>query len=241
MLVHGAWHDARCWQPLVPLLADPGHTVHTPDLPGHGQNPADMDSINLKKYSSYISQLIDNIDDEVVLVGHSMSGMVVSQVAEERPGRLARLVYLSAYLPRDGQSLFDLIACNREQDAAPAPIELAMRMSADKRSCSIPPPAIRALFYNCCPESEAGSIPEQLPPQATLPLSGKVRLSAAGFGSVRKTYICCLADQVIPIKHQRRMLTRQPCDEMIQLDTDHSPFLSCPQTLAAVLHSTTLG
>lgn len=240
MLVHGAWHDARCWELLVPLLENLGHRVHTPDLPGHGVNPADRARTSLKTYSRYLTQLIDNIDNRVVLVGHSMSGMVISQVAEAVPDRLQRLVYLSAYLPANGQSLFDLIAANRGEEAETA-IEAAMRMSADKRTCTVAPASIRKLFYNRCPAELDDRIPARFPDQPALPLSGRASLTAEAFGRVLKTYICCLDDQVIPIRHQRRMLTRQSCEEMVQLDADHSPFLSCPETLAAVLHSMTLA
>lgn len=239
VLVHGAWHDSRCWEPLVHALGDYPVAIHTPDLPGHGENALEMAEINLNVYSNYISQFIDNINKKVILIGHSMSGVVISQVAENIPDSIQRLVYLCAYLPQDGQSIFDLIAVNREEDTI-APIEKVMQMSSDKRSCNIPPDQIPGLFYNRCPDTRQDCMPRQFPPQAVLPLSGHVTLSETGFGSVPLSYICCLDDQVIPIRHQRLMLKRQPCGEMIQLDADHSPFLSCPDTLASILHSVSL-
>lgn len=213
--------------------------MHAPDLPGHGNNSVELASISLNKYSSYISQLVDIYDNNVILVGHSMSGMVISQVAEKLPHKIQRLVYLSAYLPRHQQSLFDLIASNAAA-SKPAAIEKAMQLSADKRSCNIAPEKIAPLFYNRCPDARRDQLPKSFPVQAVLPLSGKVNLSEANFGQLAKTYICCLNDQVIPIAHQRHMIKQQHCDEMIQLDADHSPFLSCPEQLAAVLHSCTL-
>ncbi len=238
-LLHGAWHSSSCWSLLIPRLEALGHSVQAPDLPGHGNNSADAATISLNKYSSYISQLIDNYDNNAILVGHSMSGMVISQVAENIPHKIERLVYLSAYLPRHQQSLFDLIASNAAS-SEPAPIEKAMQMSADKRSCTIADEAIAALFYNRCPDTHRDQIPQSFPAQPVLPLAAKVKLSAANFGQIPKTYICCLDDQVIPIAHQRHMIKQQLCDEMIQLDADHSPFLSCAQQLASVLHSSSL-
>lgn len=234
--MHGAWHDSGCWRLLAPLLTARGDEVHTPDLPGHGQNPLELANISINVYSRYISQYIDNIGKKVILVGHSMSGMVISKVAEQSPELIQRLIYLSAYLPANGQSLFDLIQSNKEA-LNTAPIELAMQMSEDKRSCSISTASIGPLFYNRC---DKGFIPTSFPPQATLPLSGKVTLTEEGFGRVVKTYICCQDDQVIPVAHQRHMLKGQACNEMVQLDCDHSPFYSCPEVLAAVLHSASL-
>ena len=222
------------------MLESHGHKVLAPDLPGHGQHTTDTARTTLKVYSQYISQLIDNVDNKVILVGHSMSGMVISQVTEMRPEKVHRLIYLSAYLPCNNQSLFNLIASNQDTLGA-ASIESIMEMSSDKRFYSIPANNIRPLFYNRVQASQLAAIPKNLPPQAVTPLTGKVSLSDECFGKVKKTYICCLDDQVIPIAHQRHMLKQQPCNEMVQLDTDHSPFLSCPDTLASVLHSASLA
>jgi len=166
-------------------------------------------------------------------VGHSMAGIVISQVAEEMADKLERLVYLSAYLPENGQSLFSLIAANRVA-VGQAPIENQMSVSKDTATCSIPDQAIEELFYNCSPRA---LIPGHFPKQAVLPFSGKVRISGEGFGRVQKTYICCLHDHVIPISHQRHMLKKQACDEMVQLNSDHSPFVSCPELLGSILCS----
>ena len=110
--------------------------------------------------------------NKVILVGHSMSGMVISQVAEKLPHKIERLIYLSAYLPRHQQSLFDLIASNSAA-SKPAPIEKAMQLSADKRSCLIAPEKIAPLFYNRCPEDKRNQLPKSFPAQAVLPLIGK--------------------------------------------------------------------
>lgn len=195
-----------------------------------------MRSLSLKKYVSFVRDYLAALDAPVLLLGHSMSGMVISQVAEDLPERVSRLVYLSAYLPADGQSLFDVIAANRG-DEAPTAIETAMQLSADKRSYGIDERAIAPLFYNRCPDTLRQRIPRHFPPQASLPFTGRVSLSEERFGAVARSYVCCHDDKVIPVRHQRRMLARQPCDEMLQLDADHSPFLSCPDTLAAILHS----
>ena len=236
VLLHGAWHSASCWDPLIPYLKAMNHEVLCPNLPGHGENQADTGKMTLGKYSDYITQYIDNIDKNVILVGHSMSGMVISQVAESTPSKIERLIYLSAYLPVNGQSLFDLISINSAADK-PALIENAMQMSPDKRSCTIAPDDISRLFYNRCTGNARKQIPAKLPAQATLPLSGKVTLTESRYGQIPKTYICCLDDQVIPVNHQRHMMKQQACDEMVQLDADHSPFLSSPELLASVLHS----
>lgn len=237
VLVHGAWHSGACWKAVANLLTAQGCKVLTPDLPGHGNNALPLAKVTLKAYVNSLLDLLDGLDEAVTLVGHCMAGLVVSEVAARRPDKVARLVYVCAYLPRDGESLFEIIALNRSHEPFTA-IDLAMQMSDDKRSCTIAADDIVPLFYQLAPADVAAAAKSGFGIQATLPLAAKVQLDAASFARVPRTYIACTRDKVIPVHHQRRMLTRQPCDELLQLDADHSPFLSCPEQLAALLLAT---
>jgi len=234
LLVHGAWHDGGCWALVTPLLEAAGYRVLAPDLPGHGNNHLPLAKVTLKAYTTSLLQQIDAINGAVVLVGHSMAGMVISEVAASRPDRIAQLIYLCAYLPRHDESLFELIALNRGHEPF-TPVELAMQMSDDKRSCRINDEDIIPLFYTLTPSPLAQQARAHFGVQATLPLAAKVNLQAPGFQNIPRTYICCTGDLVIPLHHQRRMLSRQPCGTLLQIEADHSPFLSRPVELAALL------
>lgn len=239
MLVHGAWHAGACWSPVLPLLAATGCRVLAPDLPGHGNDPLPLAKVTLKTYVNRIVDLLDTLDGQAVVVGHSMAGIVISEVAAQRPEKIARLVYLSAYLPRHDESLFDLIALNRSHEPFTA-IEMAMQVSADKRACTVNDEDIIPLFYPLAAPALAHAARAAFGVQAMLPLAAKVQLQGTGYATIPRTYICCTQDRVIPLHHQRRMLDRQPCDTLLQLDADHSPFLSRPQPLATLLATCTL-
>ena len=234
ILLHGAWHSATCWQELSVLLAKKGLDCLTPDLPGHGTNRHDINKINLNIYSRYISQLIDNYN-YIVLIAHSMAGILASRLAEEHSNKVKHLIYLSAYLPGNEQSLFDLMQIQRQQHGA-APIESAIEFSPDKRQCSLNRQDIIPLFYNCCSLQQKQAGLSQIQAQASLPLAAKVHLSQNGFGTIPKSYIRCLQDRVIPQSQFQWMLEAQPCDQIYTLDTDHSPFWSEPVKLAELLH-----
>jgi pimeloyl-ACP methyl ester carboxylesterase len=234
VLVHGAWHSGSCWERVAGLLAAQGFKVITPDLSGHGTSTLPLADVTFKSYVDGIIELLDGVDGAVTLVGHSMAGLVVSEVAARRPDKVARLIYVCAYLPRDGESLFELVALNRSHEPFTA-IELAIQMSDDKRTCSIAEDDIVPLFYPLAPPEVAAAAKARFALQATLPLAAKVQLDAANFARVPRTYIACTRDKVIPVHHQHRMLTRQVCDTLLQLDADHSPFHSCPEQLAALL------
>lgn len=234
VLVHGAWHAGACWDAVVDLLAARGFAVCAPDLPGHGAQQTPLHKISLHTYVKAVLELLDGIDSKVLLVGHSMAGMIISEVAARAPQRLRGLVYVGAYLPRHNESLFDLNALNREDEAATA-IERAMQLSSDKRSCTVQEDAIIPLFYPLAPPALAKQASRSFQTQATLPLAAKVNLGHADMMHVASTYIVTTQDKVLLPQHQRRMLARRSCECVLEIDADHSPFLSRPAELAELL------
>ena len=107
VLVHGAWHGGWCWRKLVPLLESARHRVVTPTLTGLGER-ADLltHDVGLGTHIADVVGLIeeDNLS-EVVLVGHSYAGMVITGAADRVRDRIRRLVYLDTFVPRDGDSM----------------------------------------------------------------------------------------------------------------------------------------
>jgi pimeloyl-ACP methyl ester carboxylesterase len=234
LLVHGAWHDHRCWTEVSSLLAAKGVDVSCPDLPGHGTNALPLSRVTLKQYVAAIVQLLEAATEPVILVGHSMAGMVVTEAACQVPHKVHSLVYLCAYLPLPGQSVFELIALNRGHEPL-TPIELALELSTDKRSCSIDTDQIIPLFYTDAPTGAVPMLQQRFATQASLPLSSAARFEQRTFEALDTVYICCTRDKVIPLHHQRRMLARQSCKTLLQIEADHSPFHSCPHHLAELL------
>ena len=117
VLVHPAWHGAWFWKKVMPLLRRGGHQVFTPTLTGLGERShlarADVgldvhitDVVNVLKYEEL---------RDVVLVGHSSSGAVITGVADRAPTQIALVVYLDAFVPEDGQAVLDLITQERRQ------------------------------------------------------------------------------------------------------------------------------
>jgi pimeloyl-ACP methyl ester carboxylesterase len=226
ILLHGAWHRGAVWRQVAELLRERGVTVCTPDLDG-GLPPH---KVSLRTYVKTVSALLDSLAEPAVVVGHSMAGVVLAQCVSDAPERIREAIYLCAYLPRNGDSLFDLIARERG-DGAPLAIEAALRMSEDKRTCTLDPALAAQLFYNDAAPEDAQRAAALLGTQGTLPLAARVNLNENNLARVPSTYVCCTRDRVIPLQQQRRMVQRQPCRQLLQFDCDHSPFLSQPQRL----------
>ncbi|MDR0779708.1 MAG: alpha/beta fold hydrolase [Pseudomonadales bacterium] len=230
LLLHGAWHQGDSWHAVAALLRERGVTVLTPDL--NGSLP--LHKVSLRTYVKAVLALLDALDEPAVVVGHSMAGMVLAQCSSEAPERIKEAIYLCAYLPCSGDSVFDLIARERGT-GEPLAIETALRLSTDKRSCTLDPALAASLFYNDAAVADATRAVAALSVQATLPLAARVTLEASNFARVPRTYICCTHDRVIPLPQQRHMLQRQSCQQLLQLDCGHSPFLSQPERLSALL------
>jgi pimeloyl-ACP methyl ester carboxylesterase len=119
VLVHGAYHGAWCWERLIPALTAKGAAVTAPDLPGHGADATPTADLSLTLYADYVAEGVRARGGPVTLVGHSMAGAVIAEVAERVPDLLTRLVYLTAYMPADGENILDW--ARRDEDSQPAP------------------------------------------------------------------------------------------------------------------------
>jgi len=110
VLVHGSNHGGWCWERVAPLLEAAGHAVYAPTLTGLADRADELTpEVGLSTHVDDIAGLIEEAGiEEVTLVGHSYAGAVITGAAELVAGRLSRLVYLDAFLPRDGESLMDL-------------------------------------------------------------------------------------------------------------------------------------
>jgi pimeloyl-ACP methyl ester carboxylesterase len=231
LFIHGGWHGAWCWNQLVPLMEKRGHRLIAIDLPSHGRDKTPTAKVTMKDYVGAVVEQLDALPEPVVLVGHSAGGVVITQVAEERPAKIRSLVYLAAFLPRNGDSLMGLF---QQTDS------LLLRNvvpSADQSQLTIPDGALRECFYEGCSEEDIALAKFCLVPEPTGPALIPVQTTEKGFGEIPRVYIETLRDQAIPPAFQRKMREALPCQTVFSLDTDHSPFFSAPENLAERLLS----
>jgi len=227
VLVHGAWHGSWCWQKLAPLIKAEGHVVDAVDLPGRGNDQTPISEMTLIKYAELVRQRIESAEEPVILVGHSLGGMVITQAAELVPRRIAILVYLTAFLPRDGQSLQQLSEGDHK-----ALVRSNMIINKEQGSSIIAQHARREVFYGECNDEDVTFAVSRHVPESLAVIGTPVRITDQRAGSVRRFYIECLRDRAIGIDKQRKMYGARPCERVLTIDTDHSPFLSRPEELA---------
>lgn len=121
VLIHGGRHGGWCWRDVAAGLRELGHLVHTPTITGVGDRAHLLDArITLETAITDTTSVIETEElNDVVLVGHSFGGMLITGVADRMPERLKKLVYLDAVVPRNDWSLLD----SMDQDVAKAALE----------------------------------------------------------------------------------------------------------------------
>lgn len=226
VLIHGSAHSAWHWHLLIPALQALGHDVRAIDLPGHGADLTPPGEVTLASYAEAIIAALPA--EPAILVGHSMAGYPITEAAARAPERIARLVYLCAYLPTPGLS----IAQMRRQSPVNT-LRGAITVAADQQSFTFDPDRARELFYHDVPAPLAA---EAIAHQCTQPMAPQVTpVSAFAPPALPRSYILCRDDRTIPPAHQAIMSAGVAPADIHPIDTSHSPFLADPAGLAALL------
>ena len=227
VLIHGGHHGSWCWDKVVPLLRKRGHLVEAPDLPGHGKDKTTIQEVTLQSCVDRVCTTIRGKNEPVILVGHSLAGPIISQAAEQIPGKIRTLVYLAAYLFRNGES----------PETGFERFLPFINVSQDQRYYTVKGEVAPDLFCNDCSADDIARVKALIGPETMAIIRTQVRLSDRRYGRVPRIYIECLRDQTILPRIQRAMYKATPCLRVISLNTGHSPFLSAPEQLTECLHS----
>lgn len=209
-----------------PLLEERGHRVFTPTYTGLGERAhLAHKGVDLETHIADVLGLLEYEDlCDIFLLGHSYGGMVATGVADRAAERVSRLVYLDAFVPRDGQAVMDLVSAE-ERARRRAAIE------AGGEGWRIPP---NPLSPDTTPEDVAWALPRRrMQPAQTflqpIRLGGQVE-------KLRRTYIYCRRKP--GEDHFRQFAERlrnHPNWQYFELDASHSPNITAPRELAAVL------
>ena len=233
VLVHGAFAGQYAWSLVKPLLESAGNAVATLDLPAHGDDTTPATAATFESYQDAVIALINSVTSPVILVGHSMAGVVISQVAERIPDQIEKLVYLSAYLPKDGQSLQELAMQDGESLIGPN-----LQFAPDYSGASLPDEIAVQVFAGDCSDEIKKLVVEKRKMEPLAAFQAKVSLSEANFGRVPKYYIETLKDQGVGNTLQKRMVAENGAVlATYSIDSSHSPYFAKPEELAHILES----
>jgi pimeloyl-ACP methyl ester carboxylesterase len=218
VLVHGAWGGSWVWERVVPLLERRGFRTVAVDLPSVGADPDDACSLALD--AAAVTQVLDREDGPFVVCGHSYGGMVITRAAAGRSD-VSRLVYLCAFMPDAGDSLYSITG-----GAAPW-----IHVLDDGRTL---PDLERAaaVGYLDCDARTAASAVARMRPQAPAPFLDPVPVAA--WREIPATYIVCTEDRSLPVEVQRDVFAPR-AGEVVELASGHAAFFSQPERVADLL------
>ena len=225
VLVHGGGCTKECWDPMLRHLE--GDVVAV-DLPGRGDRPGDLAEIGI---ADFVDAVVDDIESrdlhDVVLVGHSLAGLTIPQVAGRVPERIRALVFVSCTVPRDGESAYDTLDQEIQDISDSAPQESLTALD---------PEIQKAVFYNDVDDPELLEWAVALAvPEAPATVREPMVLSTMP-RDVRRVWVRLTRDVIVAPEKQDRFVENLGGTEVIELDAAHMAMISRPRELADVLN-----
>lgn len=228
VLVHGAFETSAVWGYVVAKLEKDGYTVKNIELPGRTGNEKPMSEVSLALYQQTVARAIADETHPVVLVGHSFGGFTISAEAEAEPEKIKTLVYVAAYLPKNGDSLLSLATADAGSKLGPL-----LNIDKEHGFASVKAGMGGGVFASDGPQPVQEAVSSAVVSEPLAPLGTPVTLSAARFGKVDKVAIRTLRDQVISTSFQAGMIKAGPVRLELTINTGHVPFITQPDALAA--------
>ena len=274
VLVHGSWFGAWCFSSLIPLLTAKNITVVAPDLPGHavgarfpvsfGQRPLDPNAfavepsplagVSLAQYVATIRQTVDELAaagyGPITLLGHSMAGVPITAAAEQAPTKIAKLIYLSAFMPVTANPVIAYLqlAQNANSQVIPLLYGAPATIGALRFDTNSPDTTYIANLKNAFSADSAAldwaAIMHMMQPDDPAQAYGTpTGATAANWGSVKRSYIGCTSDNVIPPALQQLFISEADAltpankTDYHAFASSHLPFVSQPDALATLIAS----
>ncbi len=234
VLVHGAWHGGWCWRDTAAALRAAGHTVFTPTHSGVGERfHQSAENITLETHIRDVCGCIEWEElNDIVLVGHSYGGMVISGVADRMPERIRALVYLDAFLPQNGDSLNGLIQKALPPEVA-AQFLAGFRGAAAEGHSGLMQP-IPAEMFNVRADNRAW-VDRRCRPQALATFEMPALLSGNLDKVATRLYILADGWDPSPFRHFAAQVDGKPGWRLVKMPSSHDVMVDMPKELAAEL------
>ncbi len=233
VVVHGAWSGAWAWAGVATELEAAGNSVTVVELPAHGNDMTPVGDATLDAYVAEVEQAVDATNGPVVLVGHSLGGVIISRVAEDEPSKIAKLVFVAGFVPKDGDSALALAMTDADSLLVPPTLMVDMAQG----TADVDLTKLIDVFCADCSAAEQAQLQANYRTEPVAPLATPVHITAANWGSVAKYYIYTKQDHAISYSSQQAQTAAAAFVKTALLDSSHSPFLAHPDELVTALLS----
>lgn len=229
VIIHGAWSSSSDWKYVTEDLVAAGNQVIPINLPGHGDDNTIITAINFKLYVDEVKKAIGD-KQNVILVGHSFGGIVASQVAEQIKAQIKKLIYIAAYVPKNGESLLSIAQTDAES-------HIGKNLIVDEKAgiATVRKEGIADVFMADAPKQVAEYVSNNLKPEPLAPLTTPVALTEEKFGKINKVFVYSLNDHTISYSLQQKMVKDAGIQRVYSIPSSHTPFIMFPHVLAQIM------
>ena len=226
VLVHSPLVGPTSWLPVARELERRGRVAVIPSLLGVAEAPEPR----WRHVPQAVRVATSHLQQRVVLVGHSRGGIAISQAAEARADRIRTLVYLAAYVLRDGETVVDWAGTDTASLVMPD-----LDVAEDHTWDMLRADAFDAALYADCPAEDVALAHLLLTPEPLAPSLTPLRLTAQRYGRIPRAYIELTQDRAVTPGLQQRMHAATPCARVTGLAASHSAYFSAPEALTGEL------
>jgi pimeloyl-ACP methyl ester carboxylesterase len=249
VFVHGGAHGAWCWEPLLPYLDGDALAIDLPpkSIRAGAGRLASLPELRTLTIDDFTRSLLEDVDAagiaRFVLVGHSMGGLTISEVARRVPDRVEHLVYVSCMVPPEGGSAIEALPEDL-QDMTRQAVEEARR-GGDNPIGGLDEAATRSMFCNDMDETQVRFVLDRTGTEAAVVLAERV--TRAGIPpELPKTFVKLLQDQSLPPDRQDVLVDNLRASpggdvDVVTIDAGHDVMISRPKELADVLNPIASG
>ena len=246
VLVHGGGHGAWCWAPTIEHLDGDVLAVDLPPKSIRGgdrrfDRPPELLTLTVSDFAESVLADVDAAGyDRFVLVGHSMAGLTIPEVARRAPERVAHLVFVSCSVPAEGESILNVLedAPSDVGDTAAANID-AVREGGEPPGQQLDDASVVAMFCNDMDDAQTQFVLDHFGNEA-LPVIGEKVFRAGLSPDIPKTWVRLLQDAILTVDIQDAQIANLAASPggsvtVVELDSGHNAMISHPRELAEII------
>ena len=229
ILIHGSWHGAWCWYKIAPRLLSEGHQVIVPELPGRIRNQARPILVGLGRMVEHVARHLPD-KGKVTIVVHSRYGILASQLAEQYPDRIDRIIYLASFMLPSGKCAADYF--RKDKHALIGPY---VKINKYGLWDSLDPEIYKEGLYHDCNDDDNMLGHLLLGKEPSRPAITKLKLSPDRYGRIPRAYIRLTEDRAISPWLQDKFLSDTSVERVESIKASHSVYFSKPDELTKII------
>jgi pimeloyl-ACP methyl ester carboxylesterase len=221
VLIHGAWHNGRCWDDVSSLLKKAGYEVEALTLPGNGDG--DSKDVSYEDYVNYLAKSLNAQKDKVIIVAHSSAGHVVQMAVPKAKDKVEKIIFNNAWILPDGKSQFDFV---------PEEIKSLMRkMAVESGTGAIPidPGFVRGMLATQADEEQVKKLMGLLVTQPLTIMETPIEAKAFQNLSIPMVLLYCTKDVSVPPGAFLGMFKSLGDYPVVEVECDHEGLFTNPE------------